>query len=71
MYKIINWNTDEVMGEYVSLAQAKRVCKTLGHTGEINAIYTSFPPVAYVADDNGLVYNPRFAFPNSDTESIS
>ena len=70
MYKVINWNTDAIMGEYSSLTQAKRACKALGHTNDTNPIFTSLPPVAYVQDDRGCcVYNPRFAFPKSDTES--
>ncbi len=33
-----------------------------GHTGEDDPHLTSYPPIAYLADNDGLlVYNPRFS----------
>lgn len=64
MYKIINWNTNEVIAEIASLSAAKRVCRKLGHTSK--AWGKHYPPIAYVADDGGLVYNPRFSVGKHD-----
>ncbi len=60
MFKVMNWDTREVMYEFKKLATAKRYAKRAGHIGKGNGSYYS--PVAYVEDDNGFcVYNPRFS----------
>jgi len=59
MYRIINWDTGEVISEWKALPTAKRYCRGEGHTGEGNGVW--FNPVAWVADEDGnCVYNPRF-----------
>ena len=60
MYKVMNWDTREVMYEFEKLATARRYAKGAGHIGKGNGSY--FSPVAYVEDENGYcVYNPRFS----------
>jgi len=61
MYNVTNWNTGEVLYSFEKLAVAKRWARGLGHTGEDVEIFTSYPPVAFVANEKGeCVYNPRF-----------
>ena len=65
IYKVINWDTDQVMSEHETLKQASRACKKLGHTGQTNEISVGMFPVAFVGifiDGKycGCVYNPRF-----------
>ena len=61
MYYIMTWDTKETLHSTESLPEARRICRNLGHTGEDIFYLTGYPPIAYVADDNGdLVYNPRF-----------
>jgi len=54
------YNKAQTHSTHEELKTAKSVCRKLGHTGEDNPGLTSYPPVAFVADDEGLVYNPRF-----------
>lgn len=62
MYYVISWDTGETLGEYKKLAIAKRYARGQGHTGEDHPILTHFPPIAYVANEQGeCVYNPRFS----------
>ena len=61
VFRVVDWNTGEVYYEFSKLAIAKRYCRGMGHTGEDNELFTSYPPIAFVANDRGeLVYNPRF-----------
>lgn len=61
MFYVINWETREVLSKWEKLAVAKRWCRGQGHTGEDNSMLTSYPPIAYVANEAGeLIYNPRF-----------
>jgi hypothetical protein len=60
-FHVTLWETREVVRSFEKLAVAKRWARGQGHTGEDDPGLTSYPPIAYVADDNGdLVYNPRF-----------
>lgn len=59
VFKVISWDTDEVLTEVTDLAIAKKHCRSMGHTGEHNGKW--FMPVARVQNDKGeCVYNPRF-----------
>lgn len=59
MYKIVSWETGEILEECVKLSIAKRHCRKLGYVD--NGHPTNYSPVAYVADADGyVVYNPRF-----------
>lgn len=61
-FHVTLWETKEVVKSFEKLAFARRWARRAGHTGEDNSGSTSYPPLAYVADDNGnLVYNPRFS----------
>ncbi len=61
MFHITLWETREVVKSVKNLNYAKKWARGRGHTGEDNPGLTGYPPIAYVADDNGdLVYNPRF-----------
>ncbi len=60
MFKVINWDSHEVMHEFKKLATARCYAKGAGHIGKGNGSYYS--PVAYVEDEHGFcVYNPRFS----------
>jgi len=62
MYHVTDWNTKKVIRSFKSLGVAKRWCRGQGHTGEDNSGLTGYPPIAFVANDNGeCVYNPRFS----------
>lgn len=61
MFHVTLWETGEVIKSVENLNYAKNWARGCGHTGEDDPGLTSYPPLAYVADDNGdLVYNPRF-----------
>jgi hypothetical protein len=61
MFHVTLWETREVVKSFEKLAIAKRWARGRGHTGEDDPGATSYPPLAYVANDDGdLVYNPRF-----------
>lgn len=61
MYYVVSWETKAVLSQYEKLGIAKRYARGAGHTGEDHPFLTGYPPVAYVADEAGLVvYNPRF-----------
>jgi hypothetical protein len=61
MYHVTLWETKEIVNSFEKLAVAKRWARGRGHTGEDDPGLTSYPPLAYVANDDGdLVYNPRF-----------
>lgn len=61
MYHVIFWDTGKTYKSFEKLNRAKRYAKGLGHTGENDPFLTGYPPIAYVADDDGYcVYNPRF-----------
>jgi len=63
MYHVTYWDTGKIYQSFEKLAIAKRYARGLGHTGKEYPFLTGFPPVAYVANDNGeCVYNPRFGF---------
>jgi hypothetical protein len=60
-YHVTYWDNGDVYRTFDKLAIAKRYARGLGHTGEDDLMLTGYPPVAYVANDNGeCVYNPRF-----------
>ena len=60
-FHVTLWDTKEVVRTFEKLAIAKRWARGRGHTGEDDPGLTSYPPLAYVANDVGeLVYNPRF-----------
>ena len=62
MYHVTLWETGEIHRSFKKLAIAKRYARGQGHTGEDDPLLTGYPPIAYVADDNGYcVYNPRFS----------
>jgi hypothetical protein len=64
---IINWDTDEIMGEFEDLSKAKKYCRSLGHKGK-NKYFTSYEPIAFVGiwqedlKTYAVVYNPCFKF---------
>jgi hypothetical protein len=61
MFHVTLWETREIVKSFEKLAVAKRWARGRGHTGEDDPGLTSYPPLAYVANDDGdLVYNPRF-----------
>ena len=61
MFHVTLWDNRQVVYSFEKLAIAKRWARGMGHTGEDDPLFTSYPPIAYVADDAGdLVYNPRF-----------
>lgn len=60
MYQVIDWGTGKILSEWEKLATAKSECRKLGHTGEDNYGLTGYPPIAFVSDGEGCVYNPRF-----------
>jgi hypothetical protein len=58
-YRIIDWDTGEVLGEETNIASAKKVCRKFGHQDDHNNKW--YLPVAYVEDaDGNCIYNPRF-----------
>lgn len=65
MYRVVIWNTNEVLDEFASLATAKRVARNRGHSGD--GTDTQFSPIARVdgpmrdgSPGYGVEYNPRF-----------
>jgi len=60
MYQVIEWSTGKVLSEWEKITVARFQCRKLGHTGEDEAMMTGYPPVAFVSDGKGCVYNPRF-----------
>jgi hypothetical protein len=60
-YHVTYWATNEIYRTFDKLAIAKKYARGLGHTGEDNQTLTGYPPIAFVANDDGeCVYNPRF-----------
>ena len=60
-YHVTYWGTHEIYRTFTKLAIAKKYARGLGCTDEDNPMLIGYPPVAYVANDNGeVVYNPRF-----------
>lgn len=59
-YKVILWGTGEVVAQYEKLADARKHARKLGYTKEETFSLKNFAPVAFIGNDNGLVYNPRF-----------
>lgn len=68
MYKVVNWDTGEVISIHAELPKAKKACRALGAIAFKdweNEYYKSLSPVAYVKDRHGFcAYNPRFKNPN-------
>ncbi len=61
MYHVTLWETREIVKSVKNFNYAKGWARARGHTGEDNSGLTGYPPLAYVANDDGyLVYNPRF-----------
>jgi hypothetical protein len=62
MYHVTIWDTQKIHRSFTKLGVAKRWCRGLGHTGEDDPGLTGYPPIAFVANDDGeCVYNPRFS----------
>ena len=62
MFYVTSWETGKIFNEWEKLAVAKRWARGHGHTGEDHPILNGYPPIAYVADENGrVVYNPHFS----------
>lgn len=68
MYKVILWDTQEIVGEYENLSTAKRECRKLGCDKRwVSGNFKWYTPLAFVGDENtNLVYNPRFKIPPED-----
>lgn len=61
MFYVRKWDGDEVISEHKALAAARKAARGWGHVGYVPDGCTSYPPVAYVANENGeCVYNPHF-----------
>ena len=62
MFYVKRWDNDEIVYRFKKLAIAKRYAHGMGHTGDDEPIFEGYPPIAYVADEEGdLVYNPYFS----------
>ena len=70
MYRVMLWDkrgevaklSDGSPMEHANLTTCQKWCRGMGHTGEDSPLCTGYPPIAYVADEDGyLVYNPRFS----------
>jgi hypothetical protein len=62
LFHVTLWETREVVKSVANLNYAKKWARGRGHTGEDDPCLTGYPPIAYVADDNGdIIYNPRFS----------
>lgn len=62
MYHVTLWKNRKIVQSHALLPHARRHAKRLGHTGEDITGFTGYPPIAYVATDNGdCAYNPRFS----------
>ena len=58
-YRVVRWETDEIITEVTSLKSAKKRCREMGHTDEHNGKW--YLPIARVDNNAGeCVYNPRF-----------
>jgi hypothetical protein len=68
MYKVISWDTNEILSEHPNLNKTKRICRAYG-AEELskpweNKYHKWLTPLAYVQDEHGFcVYNPRFKNP--------
>ena len=61
MYHVTRWDTGDIIDSFSNVRIARRSARSMGHTGEDDPHLTSYPPIAYVANDAGeVVYNPRF-----------
>jgi len=65
MYRVVIWDTNEVLDEFEILATAKKVARHQGHNGEAHGKW--FGPIARVdgpmhdgSPGFGVEYNPRF-----------
>ena len=67
MYKVINWDTGDVISEHDDIKEARKACRDQGAIstdGWENKFHRVLSPVAFVQDANGCcVYNPRFKNP--------
>lgn len=59
-FDVIKWDTGKIAKSFEKLSRAKKYCRSLGHTGEDNSGLKGYPPIAFVSDGEGCVYNPRF-----------
>jgi hypothetical protein len=68
MYKVISWDTGEVLQEHENVNKAKRECRKLGCILD----HGKYLPVAFVSDGQKVFgrycvfYNPRFKNPTPD-----
>lgn len=66
MYRVVLWDTNQVIFETSHLSSAKRIARNQGHTGE------PYPPIARVDEPMqdgpgyGILYNPRFVVGKDD-----
>ncbi len=70
-YRVVIWDTDEILDEFESLVTAKRVARNRGHNGEPYGKW--FGPIARVdgpMEDGspgfGVEYNPSFRVGKDD-----
>ena len=62
MFFVTLWENGQVVHEFEKLTIAKRYARGMGHTGEDHPGLTGYPPIAFVANEDGeCVYNPRFS----------
>jgi hypothetical protein len=68
MYKVINWDTNEVLSEHTDFKEAKKACRAFGAIPAYeweNKYHKTLSPIAFVGDVIGMcVYNPRFRNPD-------
>lgn len=64
-YRVVIWDTDEILDEFKLLATAKKVALNQGHDGEVMGKWLC--PIARVdglmhdgSEGYGVKYNPRF-----------
>ena len=62
VYKVVRWGEIAPIKSFNNLKKAKKYCRSLGYDPNlISGNLKWYAPIAYVADENGLlVYNPRF-----------
>ena len=71
-YKVILWETQEVIREFDNLSSAKRFCRKQGADKNlISGNMKYYAPLAFAGDEKtNLIYNPRFKIPAEDYPKI-
>jgi hypothetical protein len=64
-YNVRYWDKQEVHSSHSNPDKAKKVCRSLGHTGKTGFNPDRYEPIAFVSlveEDGfeGVFYNPRF-----------